>query len=172
MTTRAHVVLTTNLQQTTKCFSWEYTMQKCNTFRENTRRKDLTLFPLQYEKMGNDFAFVRIMVVDYPIHFWKASQTMKPNQASVLVGRCRQAIVLCGVQKWDVVHILREDINRKKTFSFGHCPKHLNPPPLTPIRATWSFFFGLQNLRFASHLRKVCKNVGRGGRYINNLKNS
>ena len=28
----------------------------------------------------------------------------------------------------------------KKTFSFGHCPNHL-PPPLTPIRATWSFFW-------------------------------
>ena len=24
---------------------------------------------------------------------------------------------------------LREDIKRKKTFSFGHCPNHLNPPP-------------------------------------------
>ena len=36
---------------------------------------------------------------------------------------------------------LREDIRRKKTFSFGHCPNHLNPPPLTPIRATWSSFF-------------------------------
>ena len=38
---------------------------------------------------------------------------------------------------------LREDINSKKTFSFGHCPNHLNRPPLalTPIRATWSSFF-------------------------------
>ena len=23
---------------------------------------------------------------------------------------------------------IREDINEKKTFSFGHCPNHLNPP--------------------------------------------
>ena len=23
---------------------------------------------------------------------------------------------------------LREDIGTKKTFSFGHCPNHLNPP--------------------------------------------
>ena len=23
---------------------------------------------------------------------------------------------------------LREDIKEKKTFSFGHCPNHLNPP--------------------------------------------
>ena len=34
---------------------------------------------------------------------------------------------------------LREDINRKKTFSFGHCPNNLNPP-LTPIGPTWSCF--------------------------------
>ena len=29
---------------------------------------------------------------------------------------------------------------KKKTFSFGHCPNHLTPPPLPLIRATWSFF--------------------------------
>ena len=45
---------------------------------------------------------------------------------------------------------LREDINRKKTFSFGHCTNQLNPPPLTPIRATWSFFFEPQNSSFES----------------------
>ena len=61
---------------------------------------------------------------------------------------------------------IREDIKEKKTFSFGHCPNYLN---LIPIRATWSFFFGRQNSRFE---KKVCKNVGRGGSYINNLKNS
>ena len=38
-------------------------------------------------------------------------------------------------------------------FSFGHCPNHLTPPPLTPIRATWSFFFGSQNSRFESQFR-------------------
>ena len=51
-------------------------------------------------------------------------------------------------------YFLREDLNRKKTFSFGHCPNHLNPPtPLTPIRAPWSFFFGSQNSRFESQFR-------------------
>ena len=29
---------------------------------------------------------------------------------------------------------------QEKTFSFGHCPNHLTPPP-DPIRATWSSFF-------------------------------
>ena len=48
---------------------------------------------------------------------------------------------------------LREDLNWKKTFSFGHCPNYLNPPPITPIRATWSSFFGRQNSRFESQFR-------------------
>ena len=44
---------------------------------------------------------------------------------------------------------------KKKTFSFGHCPNYLNPPPLpmTPIRATWSSFFGSRNSRFESQFR-------------------
>ena len=33
---------------------------------------------------------------------------------------------------------------QKKTFSFGHCPNHLNPPPLTPIWTTWSFFLDVK----------------------------
>ena len=28
----------------------------------------------------------------------------------------------------NITFFLREDISRKKTFSFGHCPNHLNPP--------------------------------------------
>ena len=48
---------------------------------------------------------------------------------------------------------LREGINWKKTFSFGHCPNYLNPPPMTLIRATWSSFFGSQNSRFESQFR-------------------
>ena len=49
---------------------------------------------------------------------------------------------------------IREDICSKKTFSFGHCPNPLNPPPpMTPIRATWSFFFGRQKRRFSAYYR-------------------
>ena len=47
---------------------------------------------------------------------------------------------------------IREDINEKKTFSFGHCPNHLTPVP--PIRATWSPFFGRQKQRFAHMTEK------------------
>ena len=42
--------------------------------------------------------------------------------------------------RFSVVTEVREGVNGKKTFSFGHCPNHLNPP-ITPIRATWSSFF-------------------------------
>ena len=41
--------------------------------------------------------------------------------------------------------VVREDINSKKKFSFGHCPNPLTPPPLTPIRATWSSFLDVKN---------------------------
>ena len=41
----------------------------------------------------------------------------------------------------------------KKTFSFGHCPNHLTPP-LTPIRATWSYFseVNIQDLKVSLEL--------------------
>ena len=44
----------------------------------------------------------------------------------------------------------REDIHWKKTFSFGHCPNYLTPPPWPP---TWSSFFGTRNSRFESQFR-------------------
>ena len=45
---------------------------------------------------------------------------------------------------------LREDINRKKTFSFGHCPNHLNPPPSPdPNSGNLVLFLGRQKRRFA-----------------------
>ena len=34
---------------------------------------------------------------------------------------------LCPIKSSKPIN-LREDINRKKTFSFGHCPNHLPPP--------------------------------------------
>ena len=59
-----------------------------------------------YEKREDYSAIVLSMVVDYSIHFSKVSQTMRQNQAPLcLWGECRQAIVLCGVQKWHVVLI-------------------------------------------------------------------
>ena len=37
--------------------------------------------------------------------------------------------------------LLREDINWKKTFYFGHCPKYLNPPPHDPNSGNLVLFF-------------------------------
>ena len=42
---------------------------------------------------------------------------------------------------------------KKKNVFFRALPELPNPPPLTPIWATWSFFFGSQNSRFESQFR-------------------
>ena len=55
------------------------------------------------------------------------------------------------------VELLREGFNEKKTFSFGHRIESPPPPPLTQIRATWSFFSGRQNSRFESQF--ITKNT-------------
>ena len=53
----------------------------------------------------------------------------------------------------------------KKTFSFGHCPNHLNPPPWPQLGQLGPFFSDVK-------IQDLKVTVGRGGRYINNLKNS
>ena len=60
----------------------------------------------------------------------------------------------------------------KKTFSFGHCPNHLNPPPLTPIWATWSSFLR-QKRRFARMTGKKfdADNEGCNDNYDDNYGN-
>ena len=45
--------------------------------------------------------------------------------------------------------MVREDIGTKKTFSFGHCPNPLNPPPHDPNSGNLVLFFGRQKQRFA-----------------------
>ena len=57
----------------------------------------------------------------------------------------------CG-RHWQLDNLGKTSIE-KKTFSFGHCPNHLNPPPMTRIRATWSSFFGSRNSRFENQFR-------------------
>ena len=41
----------------------------------------------------------------------------------------------------------------KKNVFFWALPELPNPPPMTPIRATWSSFFGSQKWRFESQFR-------------------
>ena len=47
---------------------------------------------------------------------------------------------------------LREDLNRKKTFSFGHCPNHLTPPP-DPNSRNLVLFFWTSKTTFCAHDR-------------------
>ena len=60
----------------------------------------------------------------------------------------------------------------KNNVFFRALPESPKPPPWPQFGQLGPFFFGRQNSRFESPKKKVCKNVGRGGRYINNLKNS
>ena len=47
-------------------------------------------------------------------------------------------------------YMVKEGVNEKKTFSLPELP---NPPPMTPIWATWSSFFGSRNSTFESQFR-------------------
>ena len=51
-----------------------------------------------------------------------------------------------------IIIIIREDIRRKKTFSFGHCPNHLTPPH-DPNSGNLVLFFGRQKRRFSAYYR-------------------
>ena len=68
--------------------------------------------------------------------------------------------------------IIREDLNRKKTFSFGHCPNHLNPPP-DPNSGNLVLFISeikFQDLKVSLELKLL--NILYNILYICNLKNS
>ena len=52
---------------------------------------------------------------------------------------------------WILEDLLRENIKRKKTFSFGHCPNHLTPP-WPPLEQLGPFFLWRQNSRFESEM--------------------
>ena len=60
----------------------------------------------------------------------------KRSDATFNIGR--NWIVLSTSESW--YELVREDINRKKTFSFGHCPNHLNPPPWPQFGQLGPFF--------------------------------
>ena len=53
-------------------------------------------------------------------------------------------------------NILREGVNGKKTFSFGHCPNHLKPPPPRPEFGQLGPLFSeveIQDLKVSLELR-------------------
>ena len=67
---------------------------------------------------------------------------------------------------------LREGVNGKKTFSFGHCPNHLNPPPSPQFGQLGPLFseVKIQDLKVSLELKLlyILYNI----LYICNLKNS
>ena len=65
---------------------------------------------------------------------------------------------------------IREDIRRKKTFSFGHCPNYLPTPPWLQFGQLGPLFSDvkIQNLKNIS--KKEYLDVGRRERNVNNLK--
>ena len=44
---------------------------------------------------------------------------------------------------------IREEVNRKKTFSFGHCPNYLTPPPDPNLGNLVLFFRTSKFIEFA-----------------------
>ena len=67
---------------------------------------------------------------------------------------------------------LREGVNGKKTFSFGHCPNYLNPPPWPEFGQLGPLFSDvkIQDLKISLELKilYILYNI----LYICNLKNS
>ena len=63
----------------------------------------------------------------------------------------------------------RTALGKTSRENFCFLSNYLTSPPSSPIRATWSTFFGHHNSRL---IKRGCLDVGRGGRYKGNLKNS
>ena len=53
------------------------------------------------------------------------------------------------------IKTIREGVNGKKTFSFGHCPNHLNPPPSPQFGQLGPLFLEveIQDLKVSLELR-------------------
>ena len=64
-----------------------------------------------------------------------------------------------------LIFYFREDIKEKKTFSFGHCPNHLTPPPPDPNSGNWVLFSDVK-------IQDLKVTWGEGREIYQNLKNS
>ena len=63
-------------------------------------------------------------------------------------------IIVEALQKGQGKEALGKTSIEKKNVFFRALPELPNPPPpMTPIRATWSSFFGSRNSRFESQFR-------------------
>ena len=91
--------------------------------------------------------------------------------------QCFQGYVFFSI--WNILHcsnsaiLGKTSIEKKKTFSFGHCPNYLTPPPPWPQFGQLGPLFSevkIQDLKFSLELRiiYILYNI----LYICNLKNS
>ena len=83
--------------------------------------------------------------------FQKTSQELRLLCGSLIDCKSLFFYVMIHVSKF----VSKGSGQLKKNVSFRALPElpKKKPPPMTPIRATWSFFFGSQNSRFESQFR-------------------
>ena len=72
---------------------------------------------------------------------FSAAVTLKDGSVILTGGKNRPKEVFRLSNVWGSQDLVREEVNRKNTFSFGHCPNHLNPPPHDPNSGNLVLFF-------------------------------
>ena len=104
------------------------------------------------------------------IIFWHYCDLLPPSK-NLFIGNFSWLLLMADSEKICLGRI-REDINEKKTCSFGHCPNHLNPPPWPEFRQLGPLFseVEIQDLKISLELRilYILYNI----LHISNLKNS
>ena len=91
----------------------------------------------------------------------RMSDTLTPTFAKILWNVNRSlslksteeiSFVWSAKISFEFLSSVREHLTGKKLISFGHCPNYLSPP-LPPIRASCTTFFGRQKPRFTVYYR-------------------
>ena len=101
--------------------------------------------------------------------FMRAMNTPIQTSHQCLIGNQWYSLKFARAHWWARI---REDLNRKKTFAFGHCPNHLDPPPWPQFGQLGPLFLEveIQDLKVSLELRILY--VLYIILYICNLKNS
>ena len=118
-------------------------------------------------KAGKSLTFPNVI---WSIKLANPAKQHGPSQALVSVTRYRFLEKSSNKRMLTYTYLLlREDIRRKKTFSFGHCPNHLNPPSWPQFGQLGPLFLR-QKQRFARMTGKKidADNEGCNDNYDNN----
>ena len=91
----------------------------------------------------------------FAIKFPEAYQkSLKTHHTWFIVGAWWLLALIPDLPLWFVPNFSSQRRHQlKKNVFFWALPEFPNPPPMTPIRATWSSFFGSRNSRFESQFR-------------------